>query len=155
ERQARSDLQFLSSDRLEGRGTGQPGGDAAASYIAERFRAIGLEPAGDHGTYDQAVPLVGTETQPSSTLAFSGAAASIAPRYLEDFVLWSEAQESAVACDAELVFVGYGIVAPEYDWDDYKGADVKGKMLLMLVNDPPSPGPTDDPNFFAGKGLTY
>jgi Zn-dependent M28 family amino/carboxypeptidase len=153
EAQARRDLEYLSSDRLEGRGTGQPGGDAAARYIAERFRAIGLLPAGDRGSFFQDVPLVGTETDPSSTLAFTGAASGVAPKYLDDFVLWSEVQEPTVACDADLVFVGYGIVAPEFGWDDYKGADVKGKVLVMLVNDPPSP--TDDPKFFGGKALTY
>ncbi|MBI1851277.1 MAG: M20/M25/M40 family metallo-hydrolase [Planctomycetes bacterium] len=153
EAQVRRDLQYLSSDKLEGRGTGQPGGDAAASFIRERFRSIGLEPAGDRGDYFQAVPLVGTETQPESSLSFSGAASGITPRYLDDFVLWSEVQDRSVAADGDLVFVGYGVVAPEYQWDDYKGVDVKGKFLLMLVSDPPSP--TNDATFFGGKALTY
>ncbi len=151
EERVRKDLTTLSDDRYEGRGTGQRGGDLAADWIADRFRSLGLEPAGERGTFFQAVPLVGTETDPSTTLGLGGQAGEISLKYLDDFVLWSEVQEPSVVADGDLVFVGYGVVAPEYGWDDYKGMDVKGKILLMLVNDPPS----EDPAHFGGKALTY
>jgi Zn-dependent M28 family amino/carboxypeptidase len=151
ERSVRNDLQYLSSDELEGRGTGQRGGDMAANYIRGRFQSIRLGPAGERGTFFQKVPLVGLQTEPSTSLGFGGAASGLSPRYLDDFIVGSEIQEPSVSADGDLVFVGYGIQAPEVGWDDYKGMDVRGRFLLMLVNDPPS----DDPSFFGGKGLTY
>jgi Zn-dependent M28 family amino/carboxypeptidase len=145
-------VRFLSHDLLEGRGTGQRGGDLAAEYIATQFAEYGLKPAGDHGTYMQKVPLVGITTLPETGFALvprQGEAMNLKP--LDEYVAYDETQQAQSDVDAEIVFVGYGIEAPEYKWDDYKGVDVRGKVLLMLVNEPPS----DDPRFFQGKALTY
>jgi len=148
----RAHVRFLSHDLLEGRGTGQRGGDIAAEYIAAQFAMDGLKPAGDNGTYMQKVPMVGITTAPESTFAFvpsKGSARELKP--LSEYVGHDETQETDSTVNADIVYVGYGIEAPEYKWDDYKGVDVKGKVLLMLVNEPTS----DDPNFFKGKALTY
>src|SRR5437660_4268954 len=148
----RAHVRFLSDDLLEGRGTGQRGGDIAAQYIATQLALYGLKPAGDNGTYMQKVPMVGITPQPATTFAFvpaKGGANDLKP--LDQYVAYDQTQQSQSDVNAEIVYVGYGIEAPEYDWDDYKGADVKGKVLLMLVNEPPS----DDAKFFKGKALTY
>ena len=148
----RAHVKFLSDDLLEGRGTGQRGGEIAAAYIATQFALYGLKPAGDGGSYLQQVPLVGVKTQPESTFAIVPASGEpMTPRMGEDYVATNESQQPVSDIDAPIVFVGYGIEAPEFNWDDYKGVDLRGKALLMLVNEPPS----DDPNFFAGKALTY
>jgi Zn-dependent M28 family amino/carboxypeptidase len=148
----RANVRFLSHDLLEGRGTGQRGGDIAAEYIATQFWLYGLKPAGDDGSFLQKVPLVGITPAPETTFELSprrGDAMQLRP--LDDYVAYDETERSADDIDAEIVYVGYGIDAPEYHWDDYKGTDVRGKVLLMLVNEPPS----DDPNFFKGPALTY
>jgi Zn-dependent M28 family amino/carboxypeptidase len=145
-------VRYLSHDLLEGRGTGQRGGDIAAEYIATQFAEYGLKPAGDHGTYMQKVPLVGITTLPEtqfSVVPKQGETMNLKP--LDEYVAYDQTQQPQSDVDAEIVFVGYGIEAPEYGWDDYKGLDVRGKVLLMLVNEPPS----DDPKFFKGKALTY
>jgi Zn-dependent M28 family amino/carboxypeptidase len=145
-------VRFLSHDLLEGRGTGQRGGDIAAEYIATQFAEYGLKPAGDHGTYMQKVPLVGITTLPETQFSLvpkRGETMNLKP--LDEYVAYDQTQQSQSDVDAPIVFVGYGIEAPEYNWDDYKGADVRGKVLLMLVNEPPS----NDPAFFKGKALTY
>jgi Zn-dependent M28 family amino/carboxypeptidase len=142
-------LRFLADDLLEGRGTARRGGDLAVLYLASRFMDLGLEPAGDSGTYLQHVPIVALN--PSPTLAVSGGAPARDLRYLDDFVAWAERPDTLARVNAEVVFVGYGINAPSWQWDDYKGADLKGKILLMLVNDPG----LGDPAIFRGKTLTY
>ncbi|MGH9513170.1 MAG: M28 family peptidase [Terriglobales bacterium] len=145
-------VRFLSHDLLEGRGTGQRGGDIAAEYIATQFALYGLKPAGDNGTYLQKVPLVGITPAPETTFSLvpaNGEPIELKP--LDQYVAYDQTQQPESDVDAGIVYVGYGIEAPEYEWDDYKGADVKGKVLLMLVNEPTS----DDPNFFKGKALTY
>ena len=145
-------VRFLSHDLLEGRGTGQRGVDLAAEYIATQFAEYGLKPAGDHGTYMQRVPLVGITTLPQTQFSLipkKGEAMNLKP--LDEYVAYDQTQQPQSDVDAEIVFVGYGIEAPEYNWDDYKGVDVRGKVLLMLVNEPTS----DDPKFFKGKALTY
>ncbi len=148
----RAQVKFLSSDGLEGRGTGQRGGDIAAQYIATQFALEGLKPAGDNGTYLQRVPMVGIATEPSSKVTFAPANGKpVDLRLGDDIVAMDETQNAASEVEADLVYVGYGIQAPEYNWDDYKGLDVKGKVLLMLVNEPPS----QDANFFKGPALTY
>jgi Zn-dependent M28 family amino/carboxypeptidase len=152
-------VRFLSHDLLEGRGTGQRGGDIAAEYIATQFAEYGLKPAGDSDTYLQKVPLVGITPLPATTFEFvfpnakggSGGNAAALLKPLDDYVAYDQTQQDQSDVDAEIVYVGYGIEAPEYNWDDYKGVDVRGKVLLMLVNEPPS----DDPAFFKGKALTY
>src|SRR6266404_5048105 len=148
----RAHVRFLSDDLLEGRGTGQRGGDIAAEYIATQFALYGLKPAGDSGTYMQKVPMVGITPGPETTFELvpsKGQAMQLKP--LDQYVAYDKTQRSSDDIDAEIVYVGYGIEAPEYKWSDYKGADVRGKVLLMLVNEPTS----DDPNFFKGRALTY
>ena len=148
----RAHVRFLSHDLLEGRGTGQRGGDIAAEYIATQFTVYGLKPAGDNGTYMQKVPMVGITPMPETTFSLvpsSGSAINL--KVLDDYVAYDQTQQPQSDIDAPVVYVGYGIHAPEYNWDDYKDADVKGKVLLMLVNEPPS----DDVKFFKGKALTY
>jgi Zn-dependent M28 family amino/carboxypeptidase len=148
----RAHVKFLANDLLEGRGTGQRGGDLAAEYIATQFELYGLQPAGDNNTYMQRVPMVGVTTLPATTFSIisaNGRALDLQP--LTDYVAFNETQQPESDIDADIVYVGYGIEAPEYNWDDYKGVDVRGKVLLMLVNEPPS----DDAKFFKGKALTY
>ncbi len=143
----------LASDAFEGRAPGQPGGEKAAQYIAAAFKSADLEPAGDNGTYFQKVPLVGVKTDSAATkfsLVTAGAA-SMDLTFGSDYVTNNQLHTPAADIDAPIVFVGHGIVAPEYGWDDYKGIDVKGKVALVVVNEPPS----DDPKFFIGKSMTY
>jgi Zn-dependent M28 family amino/carboxypeptidase len=145
-------VRYLSHDLLEGRGTGQRGGDIAAEYIATQFAEYGLKPAGDAGSYMQKVPLVGITTLPETQFSLvpkQGGVMNLKAR--DEYVAYDQTQQPESNIDADIVFVGYGIEAPEYNWDDYKGVDVRGKVLLMLVNEPPS----DDPKFFKGKALTY
>ena len=149
----RASVKYLSDDKLQGRGTGQKGGDMAADWIAAQFKSYGLLPAGDGDSYFQNVRFFGVTTDPKQTqFAFvpkSGAPVTL--KFADDYVATDQTHSEKSEIDAPLVYVGYGIHAPEYNWDDYKGVDVKGKMLLMLVNEPPS----DDPNFFKGRALTY
>src|SRR6202050_2363533 len=145
-------VRFLSHDLLEGRGTGQRGGDIAAEYIATQFAEYGLRPAGENGSYLQKVPLVGITTLAETQFSLvpkQGAAMNLKP--LDDYVAYDQTQQPQSEVDAEIVYVGYGIEAPEYNWDDYKGVDVRGKVLLMLVNEAPS----DAPRFFKGKALPH
>jgi Zn-dependent M28 family amino/carboxypeptidase len=149
----RATVKYLSDDALQGRGTGQKGGDMAADWIAGEFKSYGLMPAGDQGTYFQQVNFFGVTTDAKQT-SFSFVPKSgpeIALKFAHDYVANDQTHSQKSQIDAPLVYVGYGINAPEYKWDDYKGVDVKGKVLLMLVNEPPS----DDPNFFKGRALTY
>ncbi|MCU1254207.1 MAG: peptidase [Candidatus Angelobacter sp.] len=149
----RATVKYLSDDKLQGRGTGQTGGDMAADWIAAQFKSYGLAPAGDQGTYFQRVNFFGVTTDPKQTrLAFvPKTGPEILLKFADDYVANDQTHAQKSEIDAPVVFVGYGINAPEYNWDDYKGVDVKGKVLLMLVNEPPS----DDPSFFKGRALTY
>ncbi|MDQ1814880.1 M28 family peptidase [Massilia sp. CCM 9210] len=149
----RAHLSFLSSDVLEGRGTGQRGGDLTVAYLEAQALAVGLKP-GNGDSFRQSVKIAGVKATPDSSsvaLEAGGKAQSLA--FGKDWV-WAPGDAKAVhAMDADLVFVGYGITAPEEGWDDYKGMDVKGKIVVMMVNDP---APTAaEPNRFNGKGLTY
>jgi Zn-dependent M28 family amino/carboxypeptidase len=146
-------VRVLASDEYLGRGPGQPGGDLAVDYIAARFQEYGLEAPG--GSYAQPVPMVGNTPDPADVaLAFTGPAGRIEPVYLDDFVLNpGDAEAIQVVGDAELVFVGYGIDAPESGWDDFAGVDVAGKYILILVNDPPAPA--SEPDLFGGIAMTY
>jgi len=142
----RAHLEFLADDALEGRRPGTRGGDLAAKYIAAQFERLGLEPAGDSGTYYHHVPII--TLTPNPTLKVSG---STPLAYRDDYVLWSMRNDTTTKTSAELVFVGYGIVAPEYDWNDYKDVDVKNKIVVALVNDPG----LRDSTIFRGPILTY
>jgi Zn-dependent M28 family amino/carboxypeptidase len=147
----RTDIKYLSSDELEGRGVGTKGEKLATDYIASQLRASGAKPAGDNGTYFQRVPLVCSTTSPSARLNISGTGQDYSLQFLKDFVGTAFSQVPENDFDAEAVFVGHGISAPEFGWDDYKGLDLRGKVLVYFTNEPPS----DDPNFFAGRALTY
>jgi len=151
----RAHIRFLADDLLEGRGTGARGGDLAAKYIAAQLEAVGARGAGENGSFFQPVSLVGVKADPATVLTISGASGSESFKFADDFVAFTGAQTEAVDVDADLVFVGYGINAPEQKWNDYKGADTdyRGKILVMLVNDPPAT--TAEPNLFGGKALTY
>lgn len=148
----RASVKYLSSNELEGRGTGQPGGDRAADWIAEQFKKYGLKPAGENGTYFQNVPMVGIKTLPTSTFELLVSDYNNVPLKLaDDIVTDNQTQTESADVDAPIVFVGYGITAPEYQWDDYKGYDLKGKVALLFVNEPIS----TDPKFFKADALTY
>src|SRR5580704_3285271 len=149
----RAHVRFLSSDLLEGRGPGLRGAEIAAEYIATQFALNGLKPAGDNGTYFQKVPLYAVHTiEDQTTASFVPQNGQPIPlTYGEDFVTKDQTGSESADIDAPIVFVGYGIYAPEYHWNDYAGVDVKGKVLLVIVNEPPS---TDDA-FFKGKTMTY
>jgi Zn-dependent M28 family amino/carboxypeptidase len=149
----RAHVRFLADDLLEGRYPGLRGGELAARYIATQFALYGLQPAGDNGSYYQQIDFVGTSLKAAGT-TFSfvpkqGAAMPLA--FGVDYVVSNQQHTPVAEVDAPIVFVGYGVTAPEYQWDDYAGVDVKGKVVLIVVNDPPS----DDPKFFAGKAMTY
>jgi Zn-dependent M28 family amino/carboxypeptidase len=143
-------LRFLASDLLEGRAPATRGGRLAAAYIAAQFQALGLEPAGANGTYFQPVALVGMTPAPSLSWGATSGVPDTLP-YRDAFVAWPERPEPDITATGDVVFVGYGIRAPEWQWDDYKGADLHGKVLLMLVNDPG----LIDTTLFLGKILTY
>jgi TonB family protein len=148
----RAHVKFLSSDALEGRGTGQKGGDEAADYIAAQFKSYGLKPASDKGTYFQDVQMVEVKTLPETAFTLVPANGPPVPlKNLDEFVTNNESQSESADIDAPIVFLGYGIKAPEYNWDDYKDVDLRDKVALLFVNEPT----TDDPNFFKGKALTY
>jgi Zn-dependent M28 family amino/carboxypeptidase len=148
----RAHVRFLADDLLEGRGTGTRGSELAATYIATQFALYGLKPAGDNGTYFQKVAFGGVHTLPATTASVQPASgSSIALKLGDDFVTTNQTQTDNVDVDAPIVFVGYGIEAPEYQWNDYAGVDVKGKVVLVIVNEPPS----KDPKFFNGDALTY
>jgi Zn-dependent M28 family amino/carboxypeptidase len=145
-------LRFLASDLLEGRAPGTRGGRLAAEYIASQLRAYGVEP-GVNGSYFQPVPIDVLTTQPGSARASVSGKATATLRQGEDVVLSAGSAVAQSTAQGELVFVGYGAVAPEYRWDDFKGADLKGKIMLVLVNDPPATAA--EPTLFGGIAMTY
>ena len=147
----RAHVKFLASDLLEGRGVGARGGDLAAEYIASQFAVAGAKPAGDNGTYYQKVPLVGVRTETGAELSAVAAGKTLPFRWAEEFVATSQLQKPETRFEADAVFVGHGIVAPEYNWNDYKDVDVRGKVVVLFTNEPTS----EDPKFFAGRALTY
>ena len=151
----RARIKFLSSDLLEGRGTGARGGELAAGYIASQMEALGLKGAGADGSFFQPVSLCGVKADPNTKLTVTGRNGKESFKFADEYVAFTGAQTDEVDVDADLVFVGYGINAPEQRWNDYKGgpADYRGKILVMLVNDPPAT--SDEPNLFGGKTLTY
>jgi Zn-dependent M28 family amino/carboxypeptidase len=149
----------LSSDEYEGRGPGTKGEDLTVKYLTDQFKRVGLEPGNTNGTYIQKVPLVGITPDPAP-LTFKKGTQQQTLKWKDDVVAWTKhVADKADLQNSEVVFVGYGVVAPEFNWDDYKGLDVKGKTLLMLVNDPPVPDPANpselDPKTFAGTAMTY
>ena len=142
-------VRMLSHDLMEGRAPSTRGGNLAAEYLATQLAAMGIEPAGDNGTYLQQVPIVESVVDRSFTLSVPGTTY----RYYDDVVAFSGTEQPRAHVQGDIVFVGHGIVAPEQKWNDYDGADVKGKWVLVMVNDPPAP--PDEPTLFGGNALTY
>ncbi len=148
----RADVKFLASDLMEGRGVGTRGGDLATEFIATQFAVAGLKPAGEKGTFFQEVPMVGVATDAGAQLSASAGGKTVQFKWAEEFVGAAEEQKPlSKFAGVETVFVGHGIVAPEFQWNDYQGVDVKGKIVVLFTSEPPS----DDPAFFGGKALTY
>ena len=145
------DVKVLSADAMAGRGPGTDGDRAARAYLAKRLAAIGFEPAGPEGSWEQPMPMVGVTMGHPAAWTFRGPSGEASFRWWDDFIGGSGVQEAKVAIEgAEVVFVGYGIQAPEFSWDDFKGADLAGKILVMLNNDPDW-----DPALFAGVKRLY
>jgi Zn-dependent M28 family amino/carboxypeptidase len=147
----RAHVKFLASDLLEGRGVGTRGGDLATEYIATQLALAGAKPAGDNGTYFQKVPLVGVTTAPDALLEAAKGNEKITFKWGEEFVGATHRQTPHEEFDAEAIFVGHGIVSPEYKWNDYKNLNVKGKIVVLFTNEPQP----DNPEVFKGKTLTY
>jgi Zn-dependent M28 family amino/carboxypeptidase len=144
-------VRALADDSMLGRAPGSVGEDRAVAYLEGQFKAMGLAPGNTDGSYIQNVPLVAITADPAMRLALRGPS-SKSLKYRDDFVAWTRHVVPTVTVkDAELVFVGYGVEAPEFSWDDFKGQDVSGKILVMLVNDPQLPDTTQ----FRGKAMTY
>jgi Zn-dependent M28 family amino/carboxypeptidase len=151
-------IKVLASDEFEGRAPGTKGEELSVKYITDQFKQIGLKPGNPDGTYTQEVPLAGIQSEPR--MSFTVGDKPIDLKYPDDFVASSARLEPEIKIDnSDVVFVGYGIVAPEYGWDDYKDVDVSGKTILMLINDPPIPDPKDssklNDKMFKGKAMTY
>lgn len=152
-------IKVLSSDEFEGRGPGTHGEDLSINYIADQFKKIGLAPGNTDGTYFQKVPLAGITTKQDAEMRIKAANKDLKLKFSDDFVARSVRIAEKPRFDADMVFVGYGVVAPEYGWDDYKGMDVRGKVLIMLVNDPAVPDPKNpaklNEKMFKGRAMTY
>ena len=145
-------LRFLSHDLLEGRAPATRGGRLAAEYIAAQLQAFGLEPAGEKGWFQKVpIDIVGAKRETMHVTASAGATATL--RYPEDVVIWAGSATERSAATAEIVFVGYGATAPEYKWNDFKDVNVKGKIIMVLVNDPPAPA--NEPTLFGGRAMTW
>jgi len=147
----------ISDDAFQGRGPGTVAGEAASQWIADEMKRIGLAP-GNHGSYFQPVPAVNITLEAAkSSLIFATPQGAMTPKFPDDDVFWTPRFKSThVAVKAApLVFVGYGVVAPEYNWNDYAGVDVKGKTVVILINDPGNEDANPDPKFFKGKAMTY
>ncbi|MBI1746640.1 MAG: M28 family peptidase [Acidobacteria bacterium] len=148
-------IKVLASDEYEGRAPATKGEELTIKYLETQFRKLGLKPGNPNRTYVQKVPMVGITADPRAQLVFTPAGAakdgSMTLKYGEDFMAWTKRMVPQVRMDDDMIFVGYGVVAPEFQWDDYKGLDMKGKVLVMLINDPPVP----DERVFGGKAMTY
>jgi Zn-dependent M28 family amino/carboxypeptidase len=154
EQELKSTVKFLSDDGFEGRAPGSRGGELAAKFIAMELQRLGVKP-GNNGSYFQPVSLVAVKVDPNTKLRITGGSGASSYNFGDEFVAFTGAQTENVNLDAEMVFVGYGIDAPEQKWNDYKGdkGDYRGKVLVMMVNDPPATAA--DPNLFGGRALTY
>src|SRR6266498_608366 len=153
ENKLRSHVKYLADDLLEGRGPGSRGGMLAAKYIAAQFEALGLEPAAADRSFFQQAQMIGTRTDPSTKLTVKSDAAAAEFKFGDEFVAGTDLEQAEIPINSEIIFAGYGVSAPENNWDDYKGLDVRGKVLMIMVNDPPAT--PSEPNPFGGKALTY
>jgi Zn-dependent M28 family amino/carboxypeptidase len=154
-----SHIKILASDEFEGRAPGSKGEELSINYISDQFKAAGLKPGNPDGSYFQEVPLAGIKSDPHLTFK-AGDKPPMDLKFADDFVASSARLQNEIKIDnSPIVFVGYGVIAPEYGWDDYKDVDVRGKTILMLINDPPVPDPKDpsklDERMFKGKAMTY
>jgi hypothetical protein len=150
-------IKILASDEFEGRAPGTKGEELSINYITDQFKQIGLQPGNPDGSYIQEVPLVGIKSDPKMSFIIGDKTTDL--KYPNNFVVSSARLQSEIKIDnSDVVFVGYGIVAPEYGWDDYKDVDVSGKTILMLIGDPPVPDRKDasklDDKMFKGKAMT-
>jgi Zn-dependent M28 family amino/carboxypeptidase len=146
-------LRFLSSDLLEGRGPAGRGGALTVAYLESQLRAFGLEPAGDNGRFTQTVPIDAVAADASGIRVVASGGASDTLSSPDEVVVWAGSAVERSAASGELVFVGYGVTAPEQRWDDFKDVDVRGRILLVLVNDPPAT--ESEPDLFGGRAMTY
>src|SRR5436190_2789548 len=151
-------IKVLASDEFEGRSPGTKGEELSVKYIADQFKQIGLKPGNPDETYTQEVPLAGIKSDPRMSFTIGDKTTEL--KFPDDFIASSARLQPEIKIDkSDVVFVGYGIVAPEYGWDDYKDVDVRGKILLMLIGDPPIPDSKDpsklDEKIFKGKATTY
>jgi Zn-dependent M28 family amino/carboxypeptidase len=144
-------IRTLASDEFQGRLPGSKGEELTLNHLQDELRAAGLEPGNPDGTFLQKVPLVGITADRGMKLVLRRGGTTLAPRYGPDYMAWTKRVQPSVAMQGEMVFAGYGVQAPEFQWDDFKGTDVKGKVIIVLVNDPP----LDDPKMFGGKAMTY
>ena len=152
-------IKTLASDEFEGRAPGTPGEEKTVQYLEAEFKKLGLKPGNTDGTYIQKVPLVGIIGTEAKPLTVTGKARGTF-KWRDDVVAWTKhVADGASIENSDLVFAGYGVTAPEYDWDDFKGVDLKGKTIVVLVNDPQIPDPSDaaklDPRTFNGPAMTY
>src|SRR3954469_14014455 len=151
-------IKVLASDEFEGRAPGSKGEELSVKYISEQFKALGLKPGNPNGSYTQEVPLAGITTAPTASFTVGDKKTDL--KFADEYVPSSaRLQPEIKAENTDIVFVGYGVVAPEFGWDDYKDVDVRGKTILMLINDPAIPDPSDpanlDPKMFKGNAMTY
>jgi Zn-dependent M28 family amino/carboxypeptidase len=151
-------IKVLGSDKFEGRAPGSKGEEESVNYITAQFKTLGLKPGNPDGTYTQEVPLAGILTTPSATFTVGDKKMEL--HSPDEFVAFTQQITPEIKVDdSEIVFVGYGVIAPEYGWDDFKGVDVKGKTVVFLINDPPITEPGDssklDEKMFKGKAMTY
>jgi Zn-dependent M28 family amino/carboxypeptidase len=153
ENKLRAYVKYLSDDLLEGRGPGSRGGILAAKYIAGQFEALGLEPAGADRSFFQQVKMIGMTTDPSTKLTVKSETGGAEYGFGGEFVAGTDLEQTEIPINSDIIFTGYGVSSPENNWDDYKGLDVRGKILMMMVNDPPAP--PSEPKLFGGKALTY
>jgi Zn-dependent M28 family amino/carboxypeptidase len=151
-----ADIRTLSSDEFQGRGPGTKGEDLSIAFMEKQFRDAGLEPGNPDGSYFQKVPLAGIRPDPNMELTFTGHGTTLHATYRNDYILASRTPVDSEKLDADIIFAGYGVQAAEYGWDDFKGVDVNGKVIVVLVNDPPVKKDGKlDPNVFGGKAMTY
>jgi hypothetical protein len=153
-------IKKLSSDEFEGRGPGTKGEELTVKYLEDAFKNIGLKPGNTDGSYIQKVPMVGITATNTAPLTIASSSTKRTFTWKEEVVAWTKhVADGASIADSEIIFAGYGVTAPEFNWDDFKGVDVKGKTIMVFVNDPQVPDPADpsklDQKTFNGRAMTY
>src|SRR6478672_9968242 len=153
-------VKVLASDDFQGRAPGTAGEEKTIHYLEDEFKKLGLKPGNTDGTYIQKVPLVGITAAPTTPLTISKGGTKQVIKWRDEMVAWTKhVEDTAAITNSDMIFAGYGVEAPEFNWDDFKGVDVKGKTIVVLVNDPAVPDPSDpqklDPKTFGGDAMTY